>query len=141
MSFPQLPTKIVLPIVMTMKKVLFAFLVYGLSVVAFAQSNRISYPYIASAERQEFIATNCKKIKINQTEQEVKQILGTPEEIRPLYEPKTHNPQKIGFTFWYILQRLKEKGSQNDKAEKLVRISFNLDGKVTAIDRWGLGDK
>ena len=125
-------------------KIIYAILISVLLTTpfnAFSQDTSMSYPYIASEERQEFIKENYKKIQINQTEQEVKQILGTPDEILLLYEPKIKKPEKIGFTFWYILQRLKENGSQNEKAEKLVRISFNIDGKVTAIDQWGLENK
>jgi hypothetical protein len=112
-------------------KIISAILICGIlsSLNAFSQNEGISYPYIASTERQKFITENYKKIKINQTEQEVKQILGTPDKVLPLYEPKIKNPKKIGFTFWYILQRLKENGSQNEKAEKLVRISIVQDKK------------
>ena len=126
-----------------MEKIILTLLIPGLLIPlnVFPQSRLLSYPYVASPERQKFIIDNYKTIKINQTEQEVKQLLGTPEEIFPLYEPKVKHPKKIGFTFWYILQRLKENGSQNEKAEKLVRISFNLEGKVIAIDQWGFENK
>ena len=116
------------------------FLIGGtlISANAISQNNSISYPYIASGERQNFIQENYTKIKINFTENEVKQLLGTPEEILPLYGPKIYEPKKIGYAYWYVLRRLKENGTQNEKNEKIVRISFNLEGKVIAIDNWGL---
>ena len=106
----------------------------------FLQNETLVYPYIASPERQEFITENYKKIKIGTTANEVKQILGSPDQILPLYEPKIKNASKIGHTFWYILQRLKESGSQKRREEKLVRVSFNLENKVIAIDHWGLDE-
>ena len=121
-------------------KIISIISIYGVLAAsnAFSQNDGMSYPYISSTERKKFITENYEKIQINQTEQEVKQILGTPDDILPLYEPKIKKPKKNGFTFWYILQRLKKNGSQNERAEKIVRISFDLKGKVIAIDQWGL---
>ena len=136
-------------------KIISIISIYGVLAAsnAFSQNDGMSYPYISSTERKKFITENYEKIQINQTEQEVKEILGTPDDILSLYEPKIKKPKKIGFTFWYILQRLKsrrpechglargylqENGSQNERVEKIVRISFDLKGKVIAIDQWGL---
>ena len=96
----------------------------------------ISYPYIASPVRQKFILDNYSQVKVGQTANEVKTILGTPEKTSPWYEARIYKPKQIGFTFIYLLQQLKEHGSQNDKAVKLVRISFDLKGKVSKIDQW-----
>jgi hypothetical protein len=75
------------------------------------------------------------------TVEQVKSVLGDPDEIKELYEPKIKTPKQIGNTYWYIIQRLQESGSAVDKAEKLVRVSFSLKGRVTAIDYWGFDVK
>lgn len=66
----------------------------------------------------------------------VKEILGEPDEVRGLYEPNKTARNPIGFTYWYLIQRLKESGSQAEKDEKLVRVFFGLNGKVNRVDKW-----
>lgn len=91
------------------------------------------YPYVASKERATFITTNYKKIEKNMRVDEVKKILGEPDEIRALYEPIKKNPKIIGHTYWYIIYR---KDNNNTKDESLVRISFDLTQKVIDIVSW-----
>ena len=91
------------------------------------------YPYVAAKERATFITTNYKKIEKNMRVDEVKKILGEPDEIRALYEPIKKNPKIIGYTYWYIIYR---KDNNNTKDESLVRISFNLAKKVINIVHW-----
>ncbi len=91
------------------------------------------YHYVATKERATFITTNYKKIEKNMRVEEVKKILGEPDEIRALYEPIKKNPKIIGYTYWYIIYR---KDNNNTKDESLVRISFNLAKKVIDIVHW-----
>ncbi len=102
------------------------------------QKSPISYPYIASPERTKRILTHWKTIKLKMSSHEVTQLMGTPDEDLPLYSPHSKQSKIIGKTYWYIIQRLQKSGSQMDKKEKLVRISFDLKDTVTAIDHWGL---
>ncbi len=95
------------------------------------------YPYIASKQRTSQIKENFRKIQIGMNEGEVRSILGEPDEILPLYEPIKMNPGQIGTTYWYLIQRMSDRGSVAGKDEKLVRISFNLNEKVTGVDHWG----
>jgi outer membrane protein assembly factor BamE (lipoprotein component of BamABCDE complex) len=71
------------------------------------------------------------------TRTQVVTILGEPEEIRPLYEPKIWNAKRIGTTYWFIIERRKPSGSVNERAEKLVRVAFDLNQLVTRVDHWG----
>lgn len=91
------------------------------------------YPYVAPKERATFITTNYKKIEKNMRVDEVKKILGEPDEIRALYEPIKKDPKIIGYTYWYIIYR---KDNNNTKDESLVRISFDLTQKVIDIVSW-----
>ncbi len=91
------------------------------------------YSYVAAKERATFITTNYKKIEKNMRVDEVKKILGEPDEIRALYEPIKKNPKIIGYTYWYIIYR---KDNNSTKDESLVRISFNLAKKVIDIVHW-----
>jgi outer membrane protein assembly factor BamE (lipoprotein component of BamABCDE complex) len=97
----------------------------------------IKYPYVATTERKTQIEYGFNKIEKGLTYKQVKNLLGQPDEIKPLYQPKIKNPKQIGTTYWYIIQRTKENGSVKEKNEKLVRVSFSLSGKVTQIDHWG----
>lgn len=96
----------------------------------------IEYPYHATPERRLAIVEGYKKIVLGMNTEEVEAIIGKPDEIRSLYEPMIKAPEQIGFTYWYIIQRIKESGSVSEKDEKLVRVSFDLDGTVIRVDRW-----
>jgi hypothetical protein len=99
--------------------------------------SEIKYPYYASPERKRNIVDGYQKIKTGIDANEVKRILGEPDEELDLYDPRNIKVgRKVGFTYWYLIQRVKDSGSQIEKDEKLVRVSFNLDGKVTHVDRW-----
>ncbi len=73
--------------------------------------------------------------------QEIESLLGEPDETHPLYEAKISNAKQIGYTQWFLIQRRTDKGSVKDKDEKLVRVSYDLDWKVTVVEHWGFDDK
>jgi hypothetical protein len=97
----------------------------------------LNYPYIATEKRVELIKNQYTNIEIGNSIQEVLGILPVPDEVRDLYEPKKYKAKIIGSTYWYIMQRKAKLGSVNEKDEKLVRVSFDLNGEVTHIDKWG----
>lgn len=103
--------------------------------------SRTTYPYFATDERVERIKNNYKNIKSGMTPEQVKARLGDPDETRPLYEPQIWNAKQIGYTHWFLIQRRTDKGSVNDKDEKLVRVSYDLNWKVTRVDHWGFDDR
>lgn len=100
-----------------------------------------TYPYYASKERAAQIKDNYAKTQIGMVPKQVKELLGEPDEIHPLFEPKINNPKQIGTTHWFIIQRKTDNGSPNDQDEKLVRISYDLNWKVTRIDKWGFDEQ
>jgi len=98
-------------------------------------NNITTYPFYTSENRKKIILEGYIKIKTGMTQNEVLKILPNPDQIINLYEPKMYNPKQIGYTYWYIIQRL----SENDhNKEKLVKISFDLNEKVLKIDYWGI---
>lgn len=97
----------------------------------------LEYPYIAPEERAQMIRSKYPAIEIGFSEAQVLAVLATPDEVVDLFEPQVKNSKVIGKTFWYLIQRSSKRGSVKEKQEKVVRVSFNLDDKVTAIDKWG----
>ena len=93
--------------------------------------------YVASQERKEQIVSNWQKIKTGMTSNQVKQVLGKPDEITPIYRYIwAKNQKSVGNNYWYILERRDFQGSGWNK-ESLVRIGFDNTDKATGIDRWG----
>ncbi len=99
-----------------------------------------SYPFKASKSREIQILNGYKKLQVGLSTSEVEKIMGEPEEIRPLLSPNKSISKIIGFTQWYVLQRVVASGSVLEKDEKLVRVSFGLDGRLIEVDYWGIDD-
>jgi len=115
------------------------------AVVPFAQAQTMpitpreisSYPFVATPERAAAIRSAYRRVRGGMPPSEVIAILGEPDEIRPLLRGiKAAKP--IGFSYWYVLRRMRADGSQNEKNESLVRVLFDRDSGVTAVDAWGL---
>lgn len=71
-------------------------------------SKTSTYPFYASVERSKQIIENYRTVDIGMTVDQVKTILGSPDEDLPLFEPKIYKPKQVGRTHWYLLQRLAE---------------------------------
>lgn len=97
-----------------------------------------TYPFVAARARAAEIVSGFPKVKAGMLPFEVRAILGEPDEVHILYEPRIKKPKTIGCTRWYIVRRLVQSGSVNDKKEALVRVSFDLDRRVFHVDHWGL---
>lgn len=97
-----------------------------------------TYPYVATEVRANTIRNGYKRVVISMSREEVKAILGEPDEIFPLHEPVIKSGVIIGYSYWYVIRRLIQTGSVNDKKESIVRINFNLDDRVSRVDSWGL---
>lgn len=100
-------------------------------------NQKIRYPYIATETRIKRIKSEYLKIKKGMSAQKVIEIMGKPDETQPLFTPQKKRGKQIGFTCWYLIQRLKKNGSANERAEILVRVSYNKTWIVTAVDHWG----
>ncbi len=69
---------------------------------------------------------------------EVEVIMGTTDLVHDLFNRGMIDPKPIGYTWWYIIQRKIDTGSSAERAEKLVRVSFDFEDKVTKVDFWGI---
>lgn len=98
----------------------------------------VKYPHVASPERAVAIRAGYAKIVPGMPSAKVREILGEPDEIRPLYERTTKRPKTIGQTYWYVLRRRVAHGSDNERQESVVRVSLDADGVVMSVDAWGL---
>ena len=103
-------------------------------------NKNIQYPYVASPARANKIKSEYKKVMVGMDAKEVIGILGQPDETHPLYEPKIYKPNQIGFTHLYLIQRMKENGSVDEKKEILVRVSYDLQWQVKALHHWGFNE-
>ena len=99
-----------------------------------------SYPFIAKPERAALIRSQYKRVKTGMSSEDVQQLLGEPDEVRPVFEPRILNSRLIGYSHWYVIRRLAKSGSVNDKNEALVRVTYDRSDRVTRVDDWGLDD-
>jgi hypothetical protein len=93
-----------------------------------------NYPYYATAERRAVILDKASRVNEGQLAAEVEKILGRPDEINDTFR-QVKGTQKTGYSYVYLVQRLRERGSEQEKDEKLIRIRFGLDDRVRRIDR------
>jgi len=98
------------------------------------------YPYIASADQAARIRNGYKKITMGMSPAEVTAILGQPDEVRGLYEPKYFNAKIIGSTYWYVLCRLSKNGGIHEGNWSFVRVIFDLHNLVVEVDPEDQGD-
>lgn len=97
-----------------------------------------SYPHIANAERLAKIKAGYAQIAVDMRLAYAVAILGGPDEVLPLYKPNISSKECIGYTHWYVARRRVKNGSQDEKGEAVLRISYDMQGRVIAVDRWGL---
>ncbi|OGV45588.1 MAG: hypothetical protein A2017_12305 [Lentisphaerae bacterium GWF2_44_16] len=99
----------------------------------------IKYPYHASPEKEKNIIENAKKILNGMSSENVKKILGEPDEINQTYstpeEMRSKSPS--GFSYIYLIQRMKELGTISQRNERLLRVYFDKDGRVSRTERIG----
>ena len=98
----------------------------------------LTYPYVALPERQAQILNGMKEIRTGMLPSEVEVIMGTTDLVHDLFNRGMIDPKPIGYTWWYIIQRKTDTGSSAERAEKLVRVSFDFKDKVTRVDFWGI---
>ncbi len=101
---------------------------------------QIRYPYHASAERKEAIIKGLSHVKVGMSIEETVRVLGEADEITPLFEPDPIWGKQIGYSYWYLVQRLVESGSVEARAEKLLVLRTDLLKKVKTVDHWGIAD-
>lgn len=104
----------------------------------FAEKEILRYPFAAEADRAASLRRHYPSVVIGMSAAEVKSLLGEPDEVRRLYAAAHKRSPHIGYTFGFVIQRAAGHGSADDRQEVLVRVSFDLDGRVTKVDHWGL---
>jgi hypothetical protein len=95
------------------------------------------YPFAASGERATRIRAKYHDVTIGMIVSGVKMLLGEPDEVGPLYGADGKSGKVIGHAYGYVLRRRKEDGSAVEKDEELVRVSFDLSGRVSRVDYLG----
>lgn len=108
----------------------------GAEEVRFVEKHITTYPFAVTSERYKVMTTNYMKIKNGMMPEQVEMMLGVPDEILPLYKTKSKNAKPVGHSYWYVLRRAKKTGSVKEKDESLVRVSFDISGKVMSVDYW-----
>jgi|HubBroStandDraft_4_1064222.scaffolds.fasta_scaffold184105_2 hypothetical protein len=97
-----------------------------------------TYPFFTSPERALAIRSSFGRIVAGMSPSQVASVLGEPDEVRTAYEPKIKRAKVVGYTYWYVIRRLRRDGSVVEKQEALVRVFFGLDDHVVKVDAWGL---
>jgi hypothetical protein len=77
-----------------------------------------------------------EEVKPGMTLGEVEQLTGKPDEVRPFFEPVMKNPKQLGTTHWYIIEGRTEELANS----KAVRVSFDIEDRVTSVERLGVDD-
>lgn len=98
----------------------------------------VHYPHHAPLARARQVLENYRRVRAGMLVAEVTALLGEADEVHWLYPPAKRGAAPVGHTRWYVLRRLSAHGSFHDKNEALVRVAFTLDGRVSAVDAWGL---
>jgi hypothetical protein len=93
----------------------------------------ITCPYEATPERARQIRDGYHRVRLGASVAEVTTVLGDPDEVHPRYEPFIYRPRRIGTVDLYYLAK------PDDRSENMrgVRVSFDLDGRVSKVDHWG----
>jgi hypothetical protein len=105
---------------------------------AFVPKEISAYPFKANGERESLIRSRYKELRAGMKLADVHAILGNPDEVRPAYDPNLRRARIVGHTYWYVIRRLVQHGSETEMRESLVRVRFSLDGTVESVVQWGI---
>ncbi len=94
----------------------------------------VTKPLNANAQREAQILGGSAEVKPGMTTADVERLMGKSDDVKPLYEPVIINPKRKGTTHWYVI----EGNLQKIESFKGVRVSFDLEGRVTAVDGFRL---
>ena len=87
----------------------------------------------AQDDRWAKVVANYEKIEPGMTQQEVRQILGQPDHIHPLFQPRKRNPRRIGSSWFYM-----KDPKPDSPGDTTVVVRLDTSGKVTRVDSWGI---
>ena len=97
-----------------------------------ARSDMLAYPYKADRERLDQIDKGVERVEMGTSSDEVIRLMGNPDEVKDLLD-KDNWDKIIGFSFVYIKQRDKARGSLNEMNSDVIRIRFNKKKEVIQI--------
>jgi len=103
-----------------------------------AGGTSLQYPHTAEPARRSLILENWSKIAEGMTSAELRELMGSPDEIQPLYEPVVKNPMRIGTTYFYVVARPEPNAPLGACQEVLVRM--NMDELVTEVVLIGIDE-
>jgi hypothetical protein len=113
------------------------FFPFGQATLGVQPVVNVSYPYRATPEWEKQIRAGRERIVPGMTMVQVESVLGTADEVHPLYEPQILDARRIGTTYWYLLEK---KSADSDLDARVVRVSFDLEGRVIRVDFWGFAE-
>ena len=99
----------------------------------------ISYPYVATATRTSQIMTHLEQLKKGMRIHDVIQKMGAPDEVNPTWDARK-NGQRTGRSLVYVVKRRVASGSVNERAERLVRIHFDLSDQLVSAHAIDMAD-
>jgi hypothetical protein len=105
------------------------------------KKGKLSYPYVASAHRKKEILDGVKRLHIGMHVDQVRKIMGNPDEINDTLKFIKGRSNRIGFSYQYLLQRKIEYGSVIERNEKLIKLMFGNDDKLQKIYDWSKPEK
>lgn len=100
----------------------------------FREREMTVHPYQAPAARVAALREGVRQVTQGMSAETVQSILGDPDEVRPRYEARVKHPRPVGHTYTYLLQRLRATGSEAERQEVLIRVSFDREGRVTEVE-------
>ena len=112
------------------------FVQQGCIAKTMTKENKIVYPYVASARRKKEILEGVRKIHLKMHVDQVKKIMGEPDEMRDNFRNIKGKGKRIGFRYLYFLQKKKKYGSVIERDEKLIWLEFGNDEKLQKIYNW-----
>ena len=104
-----------------------------LDAIRFFPSNNV-YPYEAVGRRKAAIEAGRESLALGMDVEAVRRLMGPPEEINPLYAVKKAGSPPLGFTYRYFTRRLAPTGSQQERGERYVRVTFGTEGRLQRVD-------
>ncbi len=91
-------------------------------------------PYRADEARQQQLITSMNLLETGQPIEEVRQLLGAPDEIHPIFVMGDRTEELHGIQYVYLFSRSKSEEWGLAYHESVIRIDFNLQGQLDAAE-------
>jgi hypothetical protein len=91
-------------------------------------------PYQADAARSEQLITHMNMLALGQSTEEVRGLLGAPDEIEAVFKVGDRTEELEGFKYVYLFSREKSDEWGQAYNEKFLHLSFNLHGRLEGAE-------